>query len=322
MNFPAIILLLLVPRSDVGGDVVNAMLATLMDSEFHQHLVVQVDADRPGRLDVNAVSQGPQAPNFAARMVWQDERRLSATLVVREVVSGSVPYRSISRAVAFAPADAPHEKGRALGLVLASMLRSLSGVPEASDESRANVAGNAPSNVIAEGATQRHALRLLGAMLLVSGGEWAAGGELGYRLALWPRLGFRASVLLRGGSVSGIQGHISTAGAGLGADAYLLHSPSWTLAVTFDILAIRQGWTGTISSSDDSSGRQGNTVHWNAIFRPGVEGQLRLLRWLSIVGMVGFEVAASKESSTGEDTIVRSPSQVYPLLMVGTGTAF
>ena len=320
MTVSAIVLLLLVPRADLGGDVVDAVLATLMSTELHQHLVVQVDADRPGRLDVKAVARGPQAPNFAARMVWQDGRRLSATLVVREVVSGSVPYRSISRAVAFAPGDAPREKGRALGLVLAAMLRSLTGLPDPDGESRANVAGNAPP--AAEGESQRHALRLLGAMLLVSRGEWAAGGEIGYRLAVSSRLGFRAAALARGGRVSGIQSHVSTLGAGLGADVALIRSSSWTLAVTLDILAIRQGWTGTISSSDDSSGRQGNTVHWNAIFRPGVEGQLRLLRWLSIVGMVGFEVAASKESSTGEDTIVRSPSQVYPLLMVGTGTAF
>jgi hypothetical protein len=110
MTVSAIVLLLLVPRADLGGDVVDAVLATLMSTELHQHLVVQVDADRPGRLDVKAVARGPQAPNFAARMVWQDGRRLSATLVVREVVSGSVPYRSISRAVAFAPGDAPREK--------------------------------------------------------------------------------------------------------------------------------------------------------------------------------------------------------------------
>jgi len=321
MSVPTIILLLLVPRSDMGGDVVSAVLATL-NTELHQQLAVQVDADRPGRLDVKTISRVMQPPNFAARMVWQDERHLSATLVVREVVSGSVPYRSISRAVAFAPADAPREKGRALGLVLASMLRSLAGLPAPDGESQADVAINAPSTTIAEGETQRHAVRLLGAALVVSGSEWAAGGEMGYRLALSPHLGFRASALVRGGRVSGIKGHVSTLGAGLGADATLIRSPSWTLAVPLDILVIRQGWIGVISAADDGAGRSGDTVRWNAIFRPGVEGQLHLSRWLSVVGLVGFEVAASKESSTGDDTIVRSPSQVYPLLMLGAAAAF
>lgn len=317
MNGHAIVLLLLVPRSDVGGEVVNTALATLINGELQPRLAVQVDVDRPGQLDVKTVPRGRQAPNYAARMVWQDERRLSATLVVREVVSGSVPYRSITRAVAFAPADAPSEKGRALGLVLASMLRSLVGLPEPG-ESQSSAAGPAPSPALAE----RQAVRLLGALLLVSGSEWAAGGEVGYRLALSPHLGCRASALVRSGRVSGIMGRVSTVGAGLGADAPLIRSHSWTLAVTLDVLAVRQGWTGAISTSDDSSGRQGNTVHWNAIFRPGVEGQLGLVRWLSIIGFVGFEVAVSKESSTGDDTIVRSPSQVYPLFMLGAGTAF
>ena len=318
MDVPTIILLLLVPRADVGGDVVKAVLSTLTTTEFGQRLAVQIDADRPGRLDVKAVSRAPQRPNFAARVVWQDERRLSATLVVREVVSDSVPYHSVSRVVAFAPADAPREKGRALGLVLASMLRSLAGLPEPAGE---NVVVNPPSSEIA-GETQLHAVRALGAMLLVAGGEWAAGVEVGYRLALLPRLGFRAAVLARSGRVSGIKGSVSTLGAGLGADAVLIHSPSWTMAVTLDIMAIRQGWIGLITAGDDGSGKTGDTVHWNAIFRPGVEGQLRLAPWLSIVGLVGFEVAASKESQRGEDTIVRSPSQVYPLLMLGAGTAF
>jgi hypothetical protein len=319
MNVPTIVLLLLVPRSDVGGDVVSAVLATLTATEFNQQLAVRVDADRPGRLDVKTVSRAAQAPNFAARLVWQDERRLSATLVVREVVSGSVPYHSMSRVVVFSPADAPREKGRALGLVLASMLRSLAGLPEPGAE---NVVGNPISSEIAAGETQRHAIRLLGAVLLVSGGEWAAGGEVGYRLALSPNLGFRSAALLRTGRVSGIQGGVSTVGAGIGADYALIHSQSWIMAVALDILAIRQGWIGLISAADDGAGKTGDTVHWNAIFRPGVEGQLRLARWLSIVGLVGFEVAASKESQRGEDTIVRSPSQVYPLLMLGAGTAF
>jgi hypothetical protein len=322
MNAPAIVLLLLVPRSDVGGEVVSTALTALMSGELQPRLAVQVDVDRPGQLDVKTLSHGRQAPNFAARMVWQDERRLSATLVVREVVSGSIPYRSISRAVAFAPADAPGEKGRALGLVLTSMLRSLVGLPEPGAESQTSAASQALSTATPDAQSQRQSLRLLGALLPVSGSEWAAGGELGYRLALSPHLGCRASALLRGGRVSGIKGQVSTVGAGLGADAPLIRSPSWTVAATLDVLAIRQGWTGTISSSDDSSRQQGDTVRWNAIFRPGVEGQLSLARWLSIVGFVGLEVAASKESSTGDDTIVRSPSQVYPLLMLGTGTAF
>jgi hypothetical protein len=318
MNVPTIVLLLLVPRSDVGGDVIKAVLSTLTATEFNQQLAVQVDADRPGRLDVKALSRAAQAPNFAARLVWQDERRLSATLVVRQVVSGSVPYQSMSRVVVFAPADAPREKGRALGLVLASMLRSLAGLPEPGAE---NVAVIPPATEIAAGGAQLHAVRLLGAVLLVGDGEWAAGGEVGYRLALSPHLGFRSAALVRSGRVSGIQGGVSTVGAGIGADYFLIRSPSWIMAVTLDVLAIRQGWTGVISVSDDKQ-TMGDTVHWNAIFRPGVEGQLRLTHWLSIVGLVGFEVAASKESQRGEDTIVHSPSQVYPLLMLGAGTAF
>lgn len=316
MNSAAIILLLLVPRSDVGSDVVKGALSTLTTVEFNQRLTVQVDADRPGRLDVKAVSRGAHAPNFAARMVWQDERRLSVTLVVREVVSESVPYHSMSRVVVFEPADAPREKGRALGLVLASMLRSLAGIPEPGAESAVPPA----SETAAE--TQRHAVRLLGALLLVSGGEWSAGGEVGYRLALSPHEGFRSAALLRNGRVSGITGGVSTVGAGIGGDYVFIHSPSWTAAVALDILAIRQGWIGLISAADDGGGKTGPTVHWNALFRPSVEGQLRVSRWLSIVGVVGFEVAASKESQRGEDTIVRAPSQVYPLFMLGPAAAF
>jgi hypothetical protein len=69
MDVPTIILLLLVPRADVGGDVVKAVLSTLTTTEFGQRLAVQIDADRPGRLDVKAVSRAPQRPNFAARVV-------------------------------------------------------------------------------------------------------------------------------------------------------------------------------------------------------------------------------------------------------------
>jgi hypothetical protein len=115
---------------------------------------------------------------------------------------------------------------------------------------------------------------------------------------------------------------VSTVGAGLGADYVFITSPSWTVAVTLDILAIRQSWIGVITPGDDGGGKTGNTVHWNAFFRPAVEGQLRVSRWLSIVGVVGFEVAASKESQRGEDTIVHAPSQVYPLFMLGPATAF
>jgi hypothetical protein len=313
MNSSAIILLLLVPKSDVGGEVVKGVMSTLTTVEFNERLAVQVDADRPGRLDAKAVSRAAHAPNFAARVAWQDERRLSATLVVREVLPGSVPYHSMNRVVVFEPADSPREKGRALGLVLASMLRSLAGVPEPAAESAVPPSSEVP---------QRHAVRLLGALLLVSGGEWSAGGEVGYRLALSPHVGFRSAALLRSGRVSGITGAVSTVGAGIGGDYVFIRSPSWTVAMALDILAIRQGWIGQITAADDGGGKTGNTVHWNAIFRPSVEGQLRVSRWLSIVGVVGFEVAASKESQKGEDSIVHAPSQVYPLFMLGPATAF
>jgi hypothetical protein len=170
--------------------------------------------------------------------------------------------------------------------------------------------------------SRRHSARLLGAVLPVSGGEWSAGGEVSYHLALSPRLGFRAAAMLRSGRVTGITGKVSTVGAGLGADLALIHSSSWILAVTLDILAIRQGWIGLISAADDGKGKTGNTVHWNAIFRPGVEGQLRLAPWFSVVAIVGFEVAASKESQQADDYTVKAPSQVYPLLMFGVGISF
>ena len=311
MNPSAIVLLLLVPRADVGGEVVKGALSTLTTVEFNERLAVQVDADRPGRLDVKTSSRAARTPNFAARVAWQDERRLSATLVVREVLPGAGPYHSMSRAVVFAPEDAPREKGRALGLVLASMLRSLAGIPEP---------GAPPVETAVE--SPRHSVRLLGALLPVSGSELSAGGEVSYRLAPSPHLGFRAAAVVREGSVSGIKGGVSTVGAGLGLDYVFVHSPSWTVAVALDILAIRQGWIGLITAADDGGGKTGNTVHWNAIFRPSVEGQLHVWRWLSMVGIVGFEVAASKESQRSEDTIVRAPSQVYPLFMLGPAASF
>jgi hypothetical protein len=128
--------------------------------------------------------------------------------------------------------------------------------------------------------------------------------------------------MLRSGRVSGITGKVSTIGAGPGVDIRLIHSPSWTLAVALDILAIRQAWIWATTSCDDGKGKTGNTVHWNAIFRPAVEGQVRLASWLSVVAIVGFEVAASKEAQRLEDCNVKAPSQVYPLLMLGAGTSF
>jgi hypothetical protein len=120
MEATTLFLLLLLPPADTAGDTAAGIQASL------RHELGDVSmAIAPDTLVTPSMWQGAKAPmraRFVVRVVWKSEDEATVDLLAG-ADAASKAYRG-ARALAFAAEDSKSERGRAVGLVIAELLRS------------------------------------------------------------------------------------------------------------------------------------------------------------------------------------------------------
>jgi hypothetical protein len=123
MELAPLFLLLLLPPSDATGEMASALEASL-----HAELGDVAMAMAPDRLVTPAMLEGDNPPyraRFVAHVTWAGRDKASIEVQSGHEAKGATPYRA-SRVVTFSPRDRKSERGRAIGLVIAGLLRDSS----------------------------------------------------------------------------------------------------------------------------------------------------------------------------------------------------
>jgi hypothetical protein len=120
MELAPLFLLLLLPPADATGEMASAVEASLR-SELGDVAMALV----PDRLVTPAMLEGDNPPyraRFVARVTWSDRDKASIEVQSGRESKTATPYRA-SRVVTFSRGDRKAQRGRALGLVIAGLLR-------------------------------------------------------------------------------------------------------------------------------------------------------------------------------------------------------
>lgn len=280
MELTTLFLLVLLPPADATGDTATAVTASL-----RRELGDVAMAIAPDTLVTPAMWQGEKAQmhaRFIMHLVWKDTHKASIE-VFAPTASKDVEGFRRSRELAFSPQDSKAERGRAVGLVVAELLRespASSLIPAASAVDRATAAGS-PSHVVLGGmfATER-----------VRAGNWAVGPELTYDFGLSEAFRLQASGLALFGSADQY--------AGMGADVGIFwdflssERGRHALGIGLAVGALRE--SATIGSGE----HVGSASKWNVMFGPSLAGRLTVWRSMRIVGAFGLRL------SSGEMTLI------------------
>ena len=302
MELASLLILILLPPADATGDT-----ALAIESSLRHELGEVTMAIAPDTLVTPAMWQGEAAQmraRFVAHVIWKARDRASIELVAR-APAASGPAGKATRDLDFAPEDGKSERGRAIGLVLAALLREspVSAWME-SPRGRAELAGG-------EGGSTRLVLGGLFAAERIRGGTWALGPELSYEFGLSQSLRLRAA----GTALFSSPDKYTEIGVGVGAWWDLLRSQAGrhVLGVGLRADAFHEGGTG----SGEHGG--GDSV-WNAALGPNLGGRLTLWRTVRLAGEAGLRATLRTMTlSTGEDTslVKYGPSRWRPYCALG-----
>ncbi|HEX7509020.1 MAG TPA: hypothetical protein VF550_19760 [Polyangia bacterium] len=285
MELTTLFLLVLLPPADATGDTASAVTASL-----RRELGDVAMAIAPDTLVTPAMWQGEKAQmraRFIVHLVWKDKDKAGIEVFAPTSIKDPVGFRR-SRVLAFSPQDGKAERGRAIGLVVAELLRespASSLIPAASAVDRSTAAGS-PSHVV------------LGGMLAaerVRAGNWAMGPELTYDFGLSEALRLQAS----GSALFGSADQYTGIGAAVGIFWDFLHSERGrqALGIGLEVGALRE--SATMGSGDHG----GSTSKWNVVLGPSLAGRLTVWRSLRIVGAFGLRLSSGEMTLTvGDDT--------------------
>lgn len=313
------LVLVLVAGGDVAGDEVRALGSSLA-SVLGAGAMIEVRAreaagDRPAEAAL-------------AEVTWLDALHLEAALSV------SLPGgRSIARRITFTGSDAPEERGRTLGLALASMLPVPTGDGDASppplDPPPAPAEHRTPPTEAAiEPAPRPEAPRFsvlaAGAASAPLGGAGVSfGGGVTGEWSLHDLVALRAVASVRFGEVASAQANLDVFTAGLGARVRLL-DPAEQLplgvAARVDLLAIHQG-VSRFATGPASPSRE-RRDHWLPGAELGLEGSYFAGPTTELVLGVGAELAAGRAAilARAEEVAVLPPARL--LLQLGLRASF
>jgi hypothetical protein len=284
MELTTLFLLVLLPPADATGDTATAVTASL-----RRELGDVAMAIAPDTLVTPAMWQGEKAQmhaRFVVHLVWKDKDKAGIEVFAQTSVKDTEGFHR-SRELVFSPQDSKAERGRAIGLVVAELLRespasSLIAAASAVDKS---TAAGSPSHLVLGGmfATER-----------VRAGNWAMGPELTYDFGLSEAVRLQASGAALFGSVDSYTG----VGANVGIFWDFLSSERGrhALGIGLEVGALRE--SATIGSGEHA----GSASQWNVALGPSLGGRLTVWRSLRIVGEVDLRAAAKTMSLTaGED---------------------
>jgi len=185
MEATALFLLLLLPPTDTAGDTAAGIQASLRGELGDVSMVIA-----PDTLVTPSMWQGDHAQmraRFVVRVAWKDAEHAAIDLLAG-ASDAAKSYRG-GRQLAFAPEDDKAERGRAIGLVIAELLRS------------------SPTSAWADGKQARPLVapsRLeVGGMFAAeraNAGNWAYGPALTYGFGLGEGIELRAAAVATFGS--------------------------------------------------------------------------------------------------------------------------
>jgi hypothetical protein len=299
MELAGLLLLILLPPSDATGD-----LPVAIEGSLRQELGAVSLAIAPDTLVTPAMYQGKAAQmpaRFVAHVYWKDQDRVRI-----EIVAGSqAPAdRTSARELAFAQVDSKSERGRAIGLALAELLRE-SPVSAWIETPR----GPPPANA---GQDTHLALGGMLAFEHIRNGNWATGPEATYDFGLGRafRLG------LAGAALFSSSNQYAEFGLSLGLTWEFLRSENRRHALGVGMKLGLWREAATVQYSEHSS----SDSCWSGALAASVHGRVTLWGSLRLVGEVDLRGASSGLSLTvGDDSVKTTTdySRFRPLVALG-----
>ncbi len=288
MHIAGLLLLVLLPPKDAIGD-----LATAVQQALQQELGDVTMAIAPDSVVTPAMWQGDDAPmhaRFVAHLTWLGPNQASV-----DVRAASAPSAAHARTLSFAAQDGKAQRGRAVGLVVAELLRELppaafAGVPALA--ARKPEVARAPSRLV---------LGAMAAAEQVRSGTWALGPEVRYDLGLTQALRVQAAGTIAFASLD--QYTDLDLGLGLYWDFLRTRDGRHALGVGADADLLRQSAGGAGEKAGGGTGDEVSVtaVQWSAGFGAYLSGRVTLWRSLRLVGEAGIKgIANSLTLTVGE----------------------
>jgi hypothetical protein len=281
MEVVSLFLLLLLPPTDTTGDIAESIQASL-----HSQLGNVAMAIAPDTLVTPAMWQGPKSPmhaRFVARVAWTAKDKARVELLATKTATTT----SASRELTFASQDRKIERGRAIGLVLAELLRESpasafadAAVPTAAPE----VVAHRPPRMAFSGMFETER---------AMSGQWAMGPELMNSFEIDQGL------------------HLQARGMALFA-AHQYSALGFGLGLRWDFLrgdhgrhALGVGLGGDVFRESVVAGDSdhGAASKWNGALVTSLIGRVAIWRWLRLVGEVDLRaVFGGLTFTTGDDS--------------------
>jgi hypothetical protein len=284
MELASLFLLVLLPPADATGDTAVAIQATLRRELGEVTMVIA-----PDTVVTPTMWQGEKAQmraRFVARVTWKGRDQASIELLAPDQTSAGQGARS-SRQLTFDAQDGKSERGRAMGLVLAALLR----------ESPASIwLAPRPAGEVAAAGAGAHQWLVLGAMFAAEWartGNWPMGPELLYDLSLTDSFRVRASAVALFGGLDSYQ----EMGVGLGGSWDFLHSQDGHRALG---AGLKLDVFHEATNAPGDNVKNGST--WNAALGPTLGGRITVWRSLRLIGETSLRASLARMTLTvGED---------------------
>ena len=268
MEIASLFLLVLLPPADASGDMASAVEASLRHELGDIAMAIE-----PDTLVTPAMWQGEKTQmhaRFVAHLVWMEKSKASIEIVSMPS-AGAEKGATSTRLLTFSPQDSTRERGRAIGLVMAELMReSPATVLVGSGLGQAAVPAAGPSRVV------------LGGMFAVeraNAGNWAMGPVLSYNFGLSDAFRLQAS----GTALFGSADQYQEIGMGMGVGWDFLHSAHGrhALGLGLEVDGLHESATHAGDNAPAAS-------LWNMAIGGSLAGHVTLWRWLRVNGEVDF----------------------------------
>lgn len=306
MELASLFLLILMPPADATGETAQALTASLRAELGDVTMLVA-----PETLVTPAMWQGENASMhapFVAHVIAKGDTQVTVDVISNQNKSDEAQFHD-SRDLAFAPADSKAERGRAIALVLAELLRE------------------SPSAVLMVGTLHRPRPLVVDGVFAgerVHSGIWAIGPAAAFGFAvneaLW--LKARGRVLFGSTGPSGtysLSEEYDVFGAGLAAFWKILRSREshYYVGAGLGIDVLHESMTMSATKNVGEHGLPPISVSmWNAALIPSVEGCVTIWRRLRLVASVEARLLAG--SMAGYLEIPADSEENRPAVPVGS----
>jgi hypothetical protein len=285
MELASLFLLVLLPPADATGDTATAVTASL-----RRELGEVAMAVAPDTMVTPAMWKGEKAPmraRFVVRLAWKRPDTASIEVFTPVVAKDAAGFRK-NRELGFSPLDSKAERGRAIGLVVAELLRESPAsalIPAKPPEAKPVAESVSPSHLVLGGmiATER-----------VRSGNWAVGPELTYDFGLSEAVRLQAS----GTALFASADQYTGIGADVGVFWDFLRSERGRHALGVGLEVGVTHESATITSEHAQSASE-----WNLVFGPSLGAHFTVWRTLRIVGEADLRgVSSTMSVRAGEDS--------------------